>query len=561
MSKSRRKVMVIGLDGATFDIIGPLVDKGELPNIARFMREGAHSRLVSTIHPTTPQAWSTFMTGKNAGKHGIFDFTERRDGAYDVRLVNGGVRRGASLWKLLSQNERTVIVIDVPFTYPAEDVKGALISGLDAPGIDSDFTYPDDLYDEIVRNVGRYDLRGTFPIGKTKSWYRVERLEAVIQNRIDTARYLMKTRDWDFFMMVFGSTDHVQHMFWRYMEDKEKGVDTPDVLAYGDIIPHTYRLVDAAIGEITKEAGSDVDVILMSDHGGGSIKSIVYLNKWLEDEGLLKFKEETAGRGALFNVIKKTRRLMKRRLPSRIKGLLKMFFPGVKDKAESFLYFSKIDWSMTRAYAFGMYGNININLKGREPGGTVSPGQDYENTRDYIIERLMSLACPEDNSRVVERVFKREELFHGPFSDKAPDLLVKWDDYRYFSRVTVDAKEERVFGALFNIDSSDFEYSGTHRLDGIFLANGPDIKRGVSSDHNKPSIVDLAPTILYLMGEPVPEDMDGAVMMDIIKDEFKNSNPLVRGGASIDARAPDRDYSDTEAEEIKNRLHGLGYIE
>ncbi len=562
----RRKVVVIGLDGATMDIIGPMIEKGELPNIGGFVKEGVYGNLRSTIHPTTPHAWSSFMTGKNAGKHGIFDFTERKPGTYEVRLVNGSYRDGESLWRMLGDRERKVIVINVPFTYPAEEVNGILISGLDAPGIDSNFAYPSHIYDDIVKNVGRYDLRGTFPIGKTKKWYSVERLEAVVQNRSDVTRYLMKNYDWDFLMVVFGSTDHVQHMFWRYMDEKRKGKRGPEIDEYGDIIPHTYRLVDRAVGEILACTDDDTTVILMSDHGGGSIKSIVYLNKWLEDEGLLKFKEpaestySSLAHDMLFYGLKKARFLMKRFLPSRVKGLLKILFPGLKDRAESFLYFSKIDWPNTKAYAYGMYGNININLKGREPLGTVNPGSEYEELRKHIITRLKALRDPADGSLVVDEVYRKEDLFHGEHSDKAPDLLVAWKDYAYFSRVTMDRREDTVFGSLFNIDSSDFEYSGTHRLDGIFFCKGTDIRKGLGIEGAR--ILDVTPTILHIMGLPVPEDMDGRVLEEIFTEGFLRDNPVTFTKSTDGGRGHTRrGYSEDEAEEIRNRLHGLGYIE
>lgn len=566
--EKKKKVVVIGLDGGTWDIIAPMVRKGDLPVIEQLMKAGTCGPLRSTIHPTTPHAWSSFITGKNAGKHGIFDFTERRPGTYDVRLINGGFRREKSLWRLLGERQKKVIVLNVPFTYPAEEVNGVLIAGLDAPWMDGKFAYPQDVYDEIVNNVGRYDLRGTFPIGKTKKWYNTARLESVIQNRVDVARYLMETRDWDFLMTVFGSTDHVQHMFWRYMEAKDNGSNGGDVDAYGHIIRHTYRLVDRGIGEIISKLDEDTAVILMSDHGAGPIKNIVYLNKWLEQEGLLHFKSsgpngsDSVYRRLIFNSVRHGRFYIKRFLPPGLKGMLKRLLSGIKDKAESFLYFSKIDWTKTRAYAYGMYGNININLRGREPLGIVAPGHDCNEITQRIISRLKALRHPMDNSRVVDCVYRCQELFSGDLADKAPDLLIAWKDYEYFSRVTMDDRENAVFGSLFNIDSSDFEYSGTHRLNGIFLCKGQGIKAGAHIADAQ--ILDVAPTILHLMGQSVPEDMDGRVLGEMFAEAYQRGNP-VTFSKTEDAVDCDVEkgliYSDQEEEEIAERLRGLGYIE
>ena len=289
-NKEAKKIIIIGLDGATFDIINPLIKRGELSNLARLIKDGVSGELISTIHPTTPQAWTTFMTGKGAGSHGIYDFIERVNDKYEIRFVNGSFKKVKTLWTILSNMGKRVGIMNVPFTYPPENVNGFMISGFDTPSIDSNFTYPAELYNEIVREVGRYDLRGTFPIGKRKDEYRIEDIDRVIKNRVDVSRYLLKSRDLDLFMVVFGSTDHVQHLFWRHMEEMENGIKNEEVGRYGHIIHHTYKKIDEAVGELIEQAGKDTTVIIMSDHGGGRIKKNINLNNWLAENGFLKYK-------------------------------------------------------------------------------------------------------------------------------------------------------------------------------------------------------------------------------------------------------------------------------
>jgi len=226
---------------------------------------------------------------------------------------------------------------------------------------------------------------------------------------------------------------------------------------------------------------------------------------------------------------------------------------------ESYLDFSGIDWKKTKAYGFGMYGNIHINLQGREPQGIVKPGKQYEDVRNRIISKLLELRDPNTGDKIVEKVYKREELYHGPFVEKAPDLLIKWKDYCYYTSNNFEIKKGSYFGTFLNIDSSEYKHVGTHRLNGIFMAMGPVIKKGVQIDNAE--IVDLAPTILYFLGQPIPEDMDGRVLNEIFLEDFLVLNPPefchVKPGAQRDITS----YSKAEAKKVRERLKALGYIE
>ena len=212
------RVFIVGWDGATFDLIKPWIADGQLPHIAQILDDGVHGELRSTLPPMTFPAWTSFMTGKNPAKHGIFDFTRQRPGSYDLEFVNGGQRQAPSFWKLLSDAGRRVISISVPCTYPPEPVNGVMISGFDAPGLggksaraDSRGMYPPELCDELNREIGGHPMgafiinevnRGTPEIG-------LERMIKVVERKAATAKYLMETRDWDCFMILFGESDGV----------------------------------------------------------------------------------------------------------------------------------------------------------------------------------------------------------------------------------------------------------------------------------------------------------------------------------------------------------------
>lgn len=169
-----RKIVVIGLDGATFDIIDPLIKKGKLPNLSKIMENGVRGELKSTIHPITPQAWTTFLTGKNAGKHGIFDFTSRKSNSYDIKFINASTRKAQSIFSILSKADKKVGAVAIPFTFPPEKINGFMLSGIDAPVGNEMAVHPDKIYTEIKRNFGRYYIHLASPVGrkidKDKFW-------------------------------------------------------------------------------------------------------------------------------------------------------------------------------------------------------------------------------------------------------------------------------------------------------------------------------------------------------------------------------------------------------
>src|SRR3990170_3657839 len=216
-----KKVSIIGLDGATFRLILPLVKKGKLPTLEGMMKKGSWGELESTIHPLSPQAWASFMTGKNPGKHGIFEFIEHKPFSYDICYVNGGFIQGKKLWQILSDAGKRVCIINVPFTYPPDKVNGCLIAGLDSPGSHSDFCYPPHLLSELIKKFGEYKLR-QHPYKATPESF-LEKISEQFDYILKIAKYLKAKESWDLFMVVFESTDLVQHFYWHYAFQEKLG--------------------------------------------------------------------------------------------------------------------------------------------------------------------------------------------------------------------------------------------------------------------------------------------------------------------------------------------------
>ena len=251
--------------------------------------------------------------------------------------------------------------------------------------------------------------------------------------------------------------------------------------------------------------------MIVSDHGAGPLKGVVNLNRWLEQKGLLRFQKDK--RPFAIKILKKSFIFLKRRLPVRIKGLLKSMIPEARDMLESKFLSSSIDWEGTKAFAYGAYGNIWINLKGREANGIVEPSELHA-LEDYICAELLKLT---DNKgqQVVEKVYKKEELYRGDFTDRAPDLIVRWVDYAYHSRQRFGEEEKEIFMDAQKMPLTNLEMNGFHKMDGIFIAKGAGIRKGV--EITGAEIIDMSPTILYMMGLPIPEDMDGKVLNIYLK--------------------------------------------
>ena len=559
----KNRVFVIGLDGATFDLIKPWAREGKLPNLSRLISTGVHGDLMSTIHPLSPQAWSSFMTGKNPGKHGIYGFVKRMSGSYDLQYTNATNCDGATIWHLVSEAGGKVGVIDVPFTYPPETVDGFLITGMDAMWDESTFIYPRDLKSEIEKRVGDYCWYPQKPTMKEMDRY-VDGMFNVIDHRARITEYLMENRPWDFFITVFLAPDRVQHTLWRHMDKDHVLHNSQEAEKYGDVIFRVYRRIDEIIGELVAKLDDSVTVVIMSDHGSGPYRRVLNLSKWLNMNGWLTFKGGGNGAnlgGVWTRVLKNSYFVLKKWLPNKLKKRLATLSPDLKHKWASRIVFSGIDWQNTRAYAVGNYGNISINVRGREPLGIVAPGEEYESLREEIIERLAELKDPDSGEPILDKVYRREELYSGPYMEEAPDLIVLWKDFAYYTRQSVADEEVSLFELPGKFGNRTIEHSACHRLNGILIMNGKPILQGKTIEAN---ITDVAPTILNTMGLPIPEDMDGTVLTAAFSSTHLESYPVQHvASEKVSSRkeAPKTVHSRDEEEATRQRLRDLGYID
>lgn len=510
------------------------------------------------------------MTGKNPGKHNLFDFIEHTEGTYEITYSNSLSRRSDTIWRILSDSGKKVGVLNVPMTYPPEDVNGLFISGLDTPDENSDFIRPRELKKELETIFGKIglDIRHLGHMRSDGIRDKVlKELEALEEQRKNITLHLLKNYDIDVFMVVFNATDQVQHHFWHYMDKSHPKFSPEGYEKYGDAIYRIYKKIDENLMAILGVLGKNAAYIIMSDHGAGPVGSTqLFLNNYLQQIGVLKYKTEDKRLGNLrpnfFAILKKIESLLKANLSAKQKLLISKLFPRLRNKFESYLSLSKIDWDRTSAYSpeiLATSPNIWINLKRKRPNGIVDD-KDYDSLINYIVDKLYELKDPEGR-QVVRKAYRKREVYNGPFVENAPDLILDWWTGNGFvakSSLPSDSHETAISTNLKKIRGG-IDWSGTHKIEGIFLALGYPFKKGFS--FNGARLIDIAPTILYVAGLPISSDMDGRVLFECLDEEFVNTHPVeFSQGDSSRYLGETRNYSEDEAEKIKERLKGLGYI-
>jgi predicted AlkP superfamily phosphohydrolase/phosphomutase len=538
----KKKILMIGLDGGTMAVVKPLAEQGLLPNLASLMKGGVSGDLESTMPFITPPAWATFFTAKHPGRHGLFDFTKTNPDTGEKEFVNFSDVHSDTLWSVLTKNGKKVCSINVPLTYPMPKIDGYLISGLMSPP-EQLITHPESLAEEITTRCG-YIADIIF----IRDWHKDEDkipdlLTRCTEKRTDSSIYLMKKFDWDFFMTVYTETDRMQHILWDHILDERRPEALrKKVLAY-------YTFLDASIGRLIKEVDSDTTIMVMSDHGFGPIGKKVYLNKWLRDKGFLAVQE---GKTKTMNLKRKMKGKAYRLLTKSDK-LSKMLF-GNRRAPRSVAGYKKVfecmDWDKTLAFAASNTDHgITINLKGRNPYGVVEPGREYEELRDRIIRELRGFKDPDTGEVLVTEVHKREEVYSGPFVEKAPDILFVLGDGRH---IVSTQHADRL------VETSERD-TGSHRINGMFIASGPEIARNKEVDNAR--IIDVMPTILYDMGLAIPDDIDGRIMTEIFDEGFlKEHSPRFTKPDFVDKEAEDALTSE-EKGEMEERLKSLGYMD
>ena len=549
--KPASRVLLIGLDGATWTLLDPMISSGDLPALASLISGGVKGTLESTIPPVTASAWSSLYTGRSPGRHGVFDF-RRRMGSESTKRnwVTPGSIGGPKIWEIAAAQGKSCGLVNLPMTFPPSDINGYTIAGMPVPPARDEIGFPKGLVDEVVRETGGYIsdidlLRGTSPdVTDPETCFRfVNEVGQALESRAKALNYLMDSRPTDLTACVFETPDRLCHLFYKVLMPEESDPPLePWETELRDRMIDIFKRLDVLTGEIIGRMSSDDLVVVMSDHGFGPLDEILKLNRLLGDLGYLRFKPEVI------------RRKLGRILPEPIKAPLRALFGGRKTDANgerrAFDPYSLIDWSGTEAYSGGsVEQGVFLNVAGREPHGIVEQGGDYHKIRDELIENLQSATHPVDGKPLFDWVEPRENIYAGEYLESAPDIMFSLREYR---AVVGEDAELPLMGPWSQ------PRAGYHRRSGIIVVNGPMVREGERVQEAR--IQDIAPTILTCWGLDYDSGMDGRIVKNIFRPGFLDANPPAgRDFGGTESGEGARVCGDDSAE-MEDLLKGLGYL-
>ncbi|MFQ5601717.1 MAG: alkaline phosphatase family protein [bacterium] len=437
------RVFVLSIDGVPFSFMKENIAKGHFPNFKRFLEQGDFKRMNSVQPVISSVAWSSFMTGKNPAKHNIFGFVDQKPGSHEVYIPTANNMTSDTIWDIMSRAGKKVFVMNVPVTYPPKPVNGIMIGCFLCTQIEKIASPP--AVSAQLKKMG-YKIDADAWIARQNLDKFLDEVNLALDKRVEALFHFLEKERWDYFQTHIMETDRMNHFFWEHMEHD----DPRYVQAFFDF----YKRVDEVLGEVEQKIGEDVEFMVLSDHGFCTIKKEIYLNNYLAEAGVLKFKNTSP--------------------------------KSIEDMHEESLAYSLIP------------GRVFVNLKGREPNGWV-PADKYETTREKLQETLLNLKEKDTGEPIIKKVIRREEIYDGANFEASADLIaVPHDGYDLKGNVNKPVFGEK--GPLVGMHT--FEDSL------VWVRN-----KSLTKSNNEFWIGDLAPTILNMMHLPVPQDMDGVALI------------------------------------------------
>ena len=553
------RVFVLGLDGATWDLLRPLAESGDLPHLSRLMAGGAHGALESVFPPLSPVAWTGVMTGKNSGKHGVFEFLEHAHNPLVGRVNSSRAIKAELVWEIAGRHGKATVAGGVPMSYPHRKAPGSYLGDFLAPPDAPDFASDPVLLKELEAELGEpYQPWSTAVHDGGNEAGALAELTHFLEHHLKAVSFLARRGGWDLFMYDLMATDRIQHELWHAWDPDHLAAKGRDLSAVREGYIEFWRKLDRGVGEIVDALPEGTAVLLMSDHGFGAIEHYVNFNVWLlqrgdialQDSFYVKQKKWCYDRGvtpAAFYKLMVRLGLARQRV-GRFRGKQTSWIERMAESA--FLSRRHIDWSRTKAYAQGNFGQIFVNQKGRQPQGCVAP-EDVRPYLDDLKAALREIPHPETGEPLVEAIYERDELYHGPHAHLGPDLTVVPKDWRYRTIGLHDFTTNTVIGPAFGP-------TGDHRTTGVLIAHGPAFRTGASPEGA--SLLDVAPTVLHLLGVPVPDDMDGRVLTEILDPSVVVPPAPREESAGVGVEPVAVGYSDEDEAEVQKRLADLGYL-
>ena len=538
--------LVIGLDGGEWDVIDPLIADDRLPNLAQLKKQGVSGPLESTIPPVSPLAWNSIQTGTNPGKHGVYDFSWF-DNDYRRRSVNSTDRKATPFWEVMNDHEVSTGLFKIPFTYPPDEVSGYMVTGFPTPTSVDDFVVPESLSGK-VGPVGDLFEDGSLKSGGDLEDFR-HNLHKVAEHQTDVFCDLLDEFNTDFGMTVYDGSDRVQHFFWKYFDESHPRYIEDEKL--DGAIEEYYEIVDRGIGRILEKIDQDCDILVISDHGFGPLTQDIYVEEWLEKEGFLTRQSPSFNTKSIISAVIETgwKGIKRVNLESFVKSIIPASWIDTGQQLKSDRR-DNINWERTDVFFTTLSGQgFYINLKERFTNGAVTEDQ-YNDLVEQIKQSLLSIQHPETGDNLLENVYSKDEIYEGWAIEDAPDLIA-------ITNPEYTLKGGQSETLLQSSSQKGTERTGDHRRDGILIASGPSFDTGSIEDS---SVIDIAPTLLYLFEQPIPDSIDGRVLFDLFEDDVQANlevTKIKKYGRSTQAG---REWSNEEEAELEDRLDDLGYL-
>ena len=511
-------MFILGIDGASYDLIQKYISENKLPNFKKIQNLRS---LKSTIPPHTAPGWATAFTGVGPGKHGIYQFWDTQSANYEGRLMGSNDFAKEPVWHLLNKYGIKTGVINVPMTHPPQKLDGYMISW----PLSNTLRYcePPELLIGIARNKGYFASDYSTMYDGDMNY--IHSAISITQKRAKTFEYLIANTEWDLLINVFSEVDRVSHFYWQYMDKTSPEYNGDVDKKYQTAIEDIYMEVDKALGTIIKQLPDEAFLMILSDHGFGRGDLNYYIQTFLQNEGLLHIKPVFT---AEENEASYSTEISE-----------KNWFEVIREGKKY-----TVDWARTAAYmsAPGSYG-ININLKGRQSEGIIDE-QDYEEYRDILIEKIANITHPATRRRLFPKVLRREEVYFGDQVKFAPDLIIIPADYGIMLHHSLNP------GVLIDFP----EQKGMHRLEGVIGIHGKEYE--LTKKINEAQLEDITPTILAFFGVPIPEDMEGEALCRYLHNHVRE--PLIK--KDIKKQTSAVNYSEEEVGEAKEGLRALGYL-
>jgi predicted AlkP superfamily phosphohydrolase/phosphomutase len=536
---SKIRTLFIGLDGAAFPVLDSLMDAGCMPFLKSFFAGGARADLRTIVPALTPPAWTSLMTGRRPGQHGVFDFfrLQSRDSLH-IRFFTSNDVQTSTVWSIANAHDLRVTALNFPAMFPAPRLTGYVIPGW-VPWRQLRLAcWPGDLFERLKTDLPSFNPRelamditleerateGCSDKDEYAPWIEMHTRRE--ENWFDVFRHLTERDASDLTAVLFDGVDKLQHLCWRFIRPEDDKPLTEDwEIRARELCLEYFRRLDSILERMCVIAGPEANVFIASDHGFQASRDVFHVNAWLAERGYLAWSDATAAESG--------DRLL-----------------GVGQVAR---HTWKLDWARTRAFAATPTSNgifIVVNRDGKSPG--IAP-EEYQAFRERLAGELRAVRHPETGAPLIANVRTREEIFSGPHSDVAPDITLEMHDGGLVSILPSAG-----------IVSRRPVTSGVHAPVGVFGAKGPAIHEGVTLAEL--NIVDVAPILLRSLNLPADEDMPGAVPPELFRSGILRASPVRRTSAPASSYSPVHESSGptlTEEDEqiVLERLRQLGYVE